>query len=194
MRTAHWLGLDVDAKAHHVFWPSAGNITVEKNVYFGTLALLKGEQNIPIAGSEQAATPSIPLSPSSPDQPNAPHSIAAPTPAHTNQLEQHTVPPTQPRHSMCTHFPSRIVCEQQAVQATHPLHKAPALAPSDSGIAELTPAEEHDDDDMKESGGVWAIVDGAPMLREAFEGLEYMLAAETADAEALEPRTLAKAI
>ena len=60
-------------------------------------------------------------------------------------------------------------------------------------MPELTPAEEHKDDDEEESGGVWAVVDGAPTLREAFEGLEYMLAAETADAEALEPCTLAKA-
>ena len=60
-------------------------------------------------------------------------------------------------------------------------------------MPELTPAEEHKDDDEEESGGVWAVVNGAPMLREAFEGLEYMLAAETADAEALEPRTLAEA-
>ena len=193
MQTAHWLRLDVDTKAHCIFWPSAGNVTVERNVYFRMSALLKGEQNIPIAGSKQAATPSIPSSPSSPDQPNVPHSITAQTPVHVNQPEQHTVPPTQPRHSTCTCFPLYIICEQQAVQATHPLHKVPPLTPSDSGMLELTPAEEHDDDDMEESGGVWAIVDGAPMLHEAFEGLKYMLAAKTTDAEALEPHMLTKA-
>ena len=40
---------------------------------------------------------------------------------------------------------------------------------------------------------MWAIVDGAPTLHEAFEGLVYMLAAKTADAEVLEPHTLTKA-
>ena len=192
-QTVCWLGPDVNVKAHHVFWPSTGNVTVKRNIYFRTSALLKGEQNIPIVGSEQVAAPSIPSSPSSPDQPNVPHSIAASTPVHTNQPEQHTVPPTQPRCSMCTHFPSCIIHEQQAAQATQPPCKAPPLAPPDSGMPELTPTEEHDNNDVEESGGVWAIVDGAPMLCKAFEGLEYMLTAETADAEALEPCMLAKA-
>jgi len=26
---AHWLRLDVDTKAHHVYWPGLGNVTVE---------------------------------------------------------------------------------------------------------------------------------------------------------------------
>ena len=60
-RTVRWLRLDVNTKAHHIFWPSAGNVTVKKNIYFGTSALLEGEQNIPIAGSEQAAAPLNPL-------------------------------------------------------------------------------------------------------------------------------------
>ena len=156
-------------------------------------ALLEGEQNIPIAGSKQAAAPSIPSSPSSPDQLDVPHSTAAPMPVHVNQPEQHAVLPAQPRHSMHTHFPLHIVCKQQAMQATQPPCKVPPLAPSNSRMPELTPAEEHEDDDMEESGGVWAIVDGAPMLCEAFEGLGYMLAAETADAKALEPCTLTEA-
>ena len=193
MQTACWLRLDVDTKAHHIFWPSMSNVTVKRNIYFRTSALLKGEKNIPIVGSKQAAAPSIPSSPSLPNQPNVPHSIAAPMPVHMNQLEQHTVPPMQLRCSMHTHFPSHIVREQQDMQATHPLHKAPPLAPSDSGMPELTPAKEHDNDNVVESGGVWAIVDGAPTLHEAFEGLKYMLTAETADAEALEPHMLTKA-
>ena len=47
--------------------------------------------------------------------------------------------------------------------------------------------------DPEEAGGVWSVEDGAPMLLEDFDGPEYMFAAETADAEALEPRTLAEA-
>ena len=157
-------------------------------------ALLEEEKNISIMGSEQAATPLIPSPPSSPDLPNVPHSTTAPMPTHVNQPEQHAVPPMQPRCSMCTHFPSHIIYEQQATQATHPLHKAPPLVPSDSGMLELTPTEEHDNDnDVEESGGVWAIVDGTPTLCEAFEGLKYMLMAKTTDAKVLEPCMLAKA-
>ena len=68
------------------------------------------------------------------------------------------------------------------------------LTPSDSRMLELTPIEEHDDNNnMEEPGGVWAIMDSAPMLHEAFKGLRYMLMAETADAEALEPCMLTEA-
>jgi len=28
-REARWLGLDIDMKAHHVYWPGPGNVTVE---------------------------------------------------------------------------------------------------------------------------------------------------------------------
>ena len=40
---------------------------------------------------------------------------------------------------------------------------------------------------------MWAIVDSAPMLHEAFEGLKYMLVAKTTDAKALEPCMLTEA-
>ena len=60
-------------------------------------------------------------------------------------------------------------------------------------MPELTPAEEHNNDDMEELGGVWAIVDSTPTLHKAFEGLEYMLIAKTINAEVLEPCTLPKA-
>ena len=88
---------------------------------------------------------------------------------------------------------SKQKCPNSPPCHTHPMCKAPPLAPFDSGMPELTPAKEHEDDNVEESGGAWAIVDGTPMLCEAFEGLEYMLAAETADAKALEPCTLAEA-
>jgi hypothetical protein len=37
------------------------------------------------------------------------------------------------------------------------------------------------------------VEDGVPLLLEDFDGLEYVYAAETAEAEALEPRSLAEA-
>ena len=45
----------------------------------------------------------------------------------------------------------------------------------------------------KKAGGVWVVIDGTPELFEDFKGLEHVLLTETADAEALEPHTLAKA-
>jgi hypothetical protein len=48
-------------------------------------------------------------------------------------------------------------------------------------------------EDPEEAGGVWSVEDGAPALLEDFDGLEHVFAVETADAEALEPRSLAEA-
>src|SRR5258707_11485340 len=48
---ARWLGFNVDTRAHRVFWPGPDNVTVKQNVYFGTLALLKGEgRTMQVAG------------------------------------------------------------------------------------------------------------------------------------------------
>jgi hypothetical protein len=47
--------------------------------------------------------------------------------------------------------------------------------------------------DVKEAGGVWAVVNGTPELLEDFEGLENVFTAETADTEAMEPHMLAEA-
>jgi Reverse transcriptase (RNA-dependent DNA polymerase) len=46
---------------------------------------------------------------------------------------------------------------------------------------------------VEEAGGVWTATDGSPALLEDFNGLEHVFMAQTADAEALEPRTLAEA-
>jgi len=49
------------------------------------------------------------------------------------------------------------------------------------------------DNDPEESGGVWTVEDGAPALLKDFDGMEFVFAVETADAEALKPCTLAEA-
>ena len=48
------------------------------------------------------------------------------------------------------------------------------------------------DEEVEETGGVWAAESAFAALEES-EWLEHILAAETAEAEALEPRTLAEA-
>jgi len=48
------------------------------------------------------------------------------------------------------------------------------------------------DDDPEEAGGVWTVEDGAPVLLEDFDGMEFVFAMEMADAEALKPCTLAE--
>jgi transposase InsO family protein len=57
-REARWLGHDVDAKAHRVFWTSTGTVAVERNIYFRTSAPLEGEdEEITEADSKQPVAP-----------------------------------------------------------------------------------------------------------------------------------------
>ena len=86
---AHWLGLDIDAKAHHIYWPGPGNVTVKQNVYFRTSAQLEGEEeDLLVVSSEQAAVPPNPLIALPPDPPEIP------SPAPTDQPKEHEVPLT----------------------------------------------------------------------------------------------------
>ena len=103
-REACWLGLDIDAKVHHVYWPGTGNVTIERNVYFGTSAQLEGEEeDLPVVSSEQAA---VPPNPSTASPPNPPE---IPSPAPTDQPKEHEVPLTLLRCSTCTHKPLHTI-------------------------------------------------------------------------------------
>jgi len=63
-REVRWLSFDVDVRVHCVFWPGPGNVTVERNVYFGTSAQFKGEETmiLTLLGKQSDAlhTPSTP--------------------------------------------------------------------------------------------------------------------------------------
>ena len=193
-RKARWLGLDVDARAHCIFWPGLGNVTVESNVYFGSTVLLEGEQKLSIVSSEQTAAPSIPISAPPPDSPEVPGTADTPPPMHISQPEQRAEPPTL-RRSMCIRMPSRIIRELEAGKGIGLTCKAPQPEPADPDMPALTLEEDAPNDDEVEDlvGGAWTVVHDVPVLLEDFLGLEYAFAAETADAEVLKPRMLAEA-
>ena len=132
---ACWLGLDVDARAHRVFWPGAGNVTIECNVYFGATALLKGEHNnLSIAGSEQAATPHITsITPISTTLPlSATHEVPSaivPLPAHISQPKQPSESPTQLWCLEHVRFPLNTICEIEAGKGINPTSaRCPSLS------------------------------------------------------------------
>lgn len=191
-REARWLGLDTDAKAHRVYWPGPGNVTVERNVYFGTSAQLEGEKMyLPVAGSEQAVAPPIPSTISPPDMPDTTTSA----PAHVDEPKQHKEPLTQVtqlRRSTRNRTPSRIIRDLQLGAGTTSMRNIPPQIESDPPMPAL---EEVDDDEEEgeEAGGAWIVVDGTSALLEDFTGLEHTFMAETADSEALEPRSLTEA-
>ncbi len=75
----HWIRLDVNTWAYHVYWPGNGNVSVEQNIYLGSSAQLKGEKiHLPSASSELTATPPAPLMPeptTMPVQPTTPQTL-----------------------------------------------------------------------------------------------------------------------
>ena len=203
-REACWLGLDADTKAHRVYWPRTGNVTVKRNIYFGVSAPLEEEEeSLPEAGSERTAAPPSPSIISAPPSPSISIAPAAsPDPQEMPSLAdvddeddddeveeqlQPKPPPPQPRRSERLRKPSRIIRDLQSGEGVTLTRKGPAKAAISLQMPG-TLAEE-----SKEAGGAWAVVDGAPTLLEDFEGLEHTFLAETADSEALEPCTLTEA-
>jgi hypothetical protein len=192
-REARWLGLDVDAKAHRVYWPKMGNVTVERNVYFGASAQLEGEEeDSPGAGIELAADAPTPTSSTpidsieSPDQPDQPSLTEIDESDDENDEPEQPKPPEQLRRSSRIRKPSRILRDVQAGKGVTSRRAPPQIVPPPS-------IEEVPDEEAEEAGGVWAVFEGEPTLREDFNGLMNVFMAETTDSEALEPRTLAEA-
>ena len=178
-RQARWLGFDADTRAHRIFWPGTGKVAVERNVYFGSSAQLEGEDEddlvIPnlVGDSEQPADQAAPKPPNE-SPPKTPPTSVQPS----AEVEQ----PTTLRRSSRTRKPSRVVRDLQA-----------GLGSTDTSTARALQLPGALDEDPEEAGGVWSVENGSPTLLEDFDGLEYALVAETADAEALEPRSLADA-
>src|SRR5260370_22742382 len=104
-----------------------------------------------------------------------------PTPTHTNEPELQAEPPAQPCCSTRLRKPSHIVRDIQSGEGIPAQHVHGIQIP---GLSV---------EEAEEAGGVWTVTDGSPALLEDFDGLEHMFTAETADAEALEPRSLTEA-
>ena len=159
-REGRWLGFDIDARAHRVFWPNSGTVSVERNVYFASAGPLEGEDSLfQIVSSEQTAAPDTPS---------------------TSDSSSSSPEPVQLRRSTRIRKPSRIIRDLQSGEGVTSLNPDPHVP---GAFIE----------DPEESGGAWAVEDGSPALLEDFGGMEFVFVAETADAEALEPRTLAEA-
>ena len=156
---AKWIGFDVDTRAHRVYWPGAGKVGVERNVYFRLSAPLEGENDeliIPHVVSEQSVNPHTP----------SPHDDT-PAPSTSDTDDTKNKQPTLCK-STCTHKPSCIM---------HDLLTGKGFTDSDTAcIMHLPGALDIDSDEAR---GAWSIEDGSPMLLEDFEGFEFVFAAET---------------
>jgi len=175
-REGRWIGFDLDSRAHRVYWPKSDSVSVERNIYFATTAQLEGEElQVPTVSSKLTAAPDTPTS-SKPNSPSIPSS--EPSPSAPEHVQEPDNPPVELHRSTRIRKPSHRIRDLE----------------SGEGVTDLcTQALEASAGDPEESGGVWAMEDNAPTLLEDFDGMEFVFAAETADAEALEPRTLAEA-
>ena len=102
-REGRWLSFDVDARAHRIYWPNSGTVSVERDVYFVSAGLLEGEEPyFRIISSEQTAAPDTPST--------ADSSSSSPSPSSPSSSPE----PAQLHRSTCIRKPSRIICNLQS--------------------------------------------------------------------------------
>jgi hypothetical protein len=177
---------------------STKNVAVERNVYFRTSAPLEGEDEEPMeADSEQPVALNAPSTPPSTESPSMPalvdadadndndNDVAEPVKPQQQQPLKSTPPPL--RRFECLWKPSRIVQDLQSGKGVTLSRVGSPSVTLGLQMPDLVKEEE------EEAEGVWVVIDGSPALLEEFDGLEHVLLAETSDAEALEPWTLAEA-
>jgi hypothetical protein len=194
-----WLGFDTELCAHRIYFPSSCSVATEHNVYFGMAPQLEGEQlAIPGTESKQCAalpTPTTILPPAlPPTQVPLPPSPTVTLPSPLSSCSSSPSPPPAV---------TRVVPNLQE-RPTRNRKPAPILRDLLKGVT--TSSSRRSDrrfpvgtqlpggfgEETKEAGGVWSAENAFAALEDS-EWLEYVLVAEIAAAEALEPSTLAKA-
>jgi len=199
-RKGRWLGFDTESHAHCVYFSATHNVTTEPNVYFSMAVQLEGEEiMIPGTEREQRATRPTPTTlppiqtltqkahtPTSPLSPLTPLSDSSRTSALTGMEGDDEANPGRTPCPTQMRKPSRTLRELMEGVGVSSAHR------SDPSIATGLQLPGGFDKEVKETGGVWAVESAFAALEES-EWLEHILAAETTEVEALEPRTLAEA-
>jgi transposase InsO family protein len=198
-REGRWLGFDTESRAHRIYFPSSHSVATERNVYFGMAPQLEGEQlAIPGTESEQRAalpTPTTILPPALP--PTQVPLLPSPTVTLPSPLSSRSSSPSPPPAV------TRVVPNLQE-RPTRNRKPAPVLRDLLKGVT--TSSSRRSDprfpvgtqlpggfgEETEEAGGVWSAENAFAALKD-LEWLEYVLVAEIAAAEALEPSTLAEA-
>ena len=195
---ARWIGPNTDTKTHRVFWPRSGNVSVERNVYFGLTAPLEGEDEEPArADGEQPAAPRTPSTSHSTESPGVPTlvdvKVEDDNEDHAEQQQQQ-----QQQQQLLKSQPLPLHRFERLRKPSHVMRDLQAgkgvtltRAGSPKVSMGLTIPESVEEEDK--AGGVWVVIDSAPALLEDFKGLEHTFLAETSDTEAVEPQMLAEA-
>ena len=212
-REGRWLGFDTESHAHRVYFPSSRNVATERNIFFGAAPALEGEELI-IPSTERDQPAAQPAPETSSTSPSPVQQIASPPvlpPVKTTALwaPRSTTPPSpltpqssstsastendeetvarmvtpRPKRSRKPSRTLRDLMEGVGVSSTRradPQFTAGTQLPGGFG------------EEGEQAWGVWSVENAFDELEDS-EWLEYILAAEVAEAEALEPRTLAEA-
>jgi hypothetical protein len=203
-----WLGFDTELCAHCIYFPSSCSVVTECNVYFGAAPQLKGEKlDIPGTESEQCAALPTPttLSPLHSTSTSLPPALP-PTQVHLLPLPTITLPSPLSSRSSSPSPPPAVTCVVPNLQERPTRNRKPAPVLHDLLKGVTTSSSWHSDlhflvgtqlpggfgEETKEAGGAWSAKNAFTVLKD-LEWLEYILVAEIAAAEALEPSTLAEA-
>jgi Reverse transcriptase (RNA-dependent DNA polymerase) len=190
-REGRWMGVDEQSKGARMYWPSRRTVSIERNLYYSPpqSSQLKGEEghHSPVREFDD-----FELLPTSAAQPSAQPTLVPTTQPPPLKVLTPSVPVSVvTRQSRRTHMPSRAVCEVIEGRAKG---FVPGGFPELSGDVshERTYQEKEKERTVDEKDD--AEVEATVSALEADEDLlEYALAAEVSEAEALEPRTLAEA-
>ena len=170
---------DAIMQAQRAPWLRPGTTTKEQDVQSASAALLKGEEKrLPAAVSEQAAAPGTPSNFNSPKSPASPYEAISPEGLDSS--------PAQSCRTVRTHIHLCNAHDIRLGEAVHLGTNAPRPAP-------CLQASEAFAEDPDKAGGVTTTEDGALAPLQDFKTTESAFVAKTADAEALQPHTLAEA-
>ena len=172
-------GFNAITQAQQAPWLGPGTTTEEQDIQSVSAALLEGEEKrLPATVSEQAAVPGTPSNFNLPKLPASPYEAISPK--GLDSL------PAQSHRTAHTHMHSCIAHDIQSGEVVHPGTNTPRLVP-------CLQASEAFAEDPDKAGGVTTTEDGVPAPLQDPKTMESAFAAETADAEALQPCMLAEA-
>jgi len=193
-------GFNANAQAHRASWPGPGNVTEEQDIHPASAALLKGEEMwMPSMSSEQTAAPGTPSTSNALTSPASPSKA---TPSSSEPAPELDSSPS-PAESVTNAQQERAPTPSRTDTATVKIGSDPDPQPSGNGLAHLgtdDPRLAHIPDhpgafaeDPGESGGVPTVENSASSPLADPDGAASTFAAETADAGAPAPCTLAEA-
>ena len=203
------LSFDTESHVHHVYFAATCNVTTEWNVYFSTAQQLEGERMTMLGTErEQRAMQSTPttstsrplvqpiqtltLKAQSPSSPPSPLTLLSQSPTTSTQATTKADNETNSRRVTQLTRAQKLSCTLHELLQGVGMTPAQRSDPVLSTRLQLPGGFGEEADNADKAGGV-ETAKNIFNKHEELDWLEYILATETTEAEALEPRLLAEA-